>query len=341
MRRQSIVGAVVTFLSGLLAVFAIMQDWLAVGVLLLSISLLTMLLTILETGRYLARLVRTEGRKSRQTIRADFLSIENSIGSLLEETISTSQNVQKALKDLKATSGSHNEKFRDLEERVKKSSSIDRRHVTNSIRHMTSEVEALLQIFGRFPDTNLPMPPTGGWAIDALSLAHLISLVQDKRPRLVVELGSGTSTVWLGYVCRSIGAKLVTFDHLQEYLQKTQASVARHGLEDVVECRYAPLRPVECSDTTFQWYAPDAFDDLSEIDLLLVDGPPAATGPRARYPALPKLHAKLSEAATIVLDDAHRPDEAGILSKWQEVYPSFKLLDFDTTRISALSRSKI
>ena len=64
------------------------------------------------------------------------------------------------------------------------------------------------------------MPVSGGWAIDAQSLAYLLEYVRDTKPCLIVEL---SFTMWLGYLCKSIGAKLITVDHLSHYLQQTQA----------------------------------------------------------------------------------------------------------------------
>jgi hypothetical protein len=53
----------------------------------------------------------------------------------------------------------------------------------------------------------------------------------------------------------------------------------------------------------------DAFRDIDEIDLLLVDGPPGSLGEMARYPALHVLESQLASNAVVILDDADRPDE--------------------------------
>ena len=66
----------------------------------------------------------------------------------------------------------------------------------------------------------------------------------------------------------------------------------------------------------FQWYEVDAFRDLNEIDLLLVDGPPGSLGETARYPALHVLESRLAPNAVVILDDADRPDEQGIVRRW-------------------------
>ena len=68
--------------------------------------------------------------------------------------------------------------------------------------------------------------------------------------------------------------------------------------------------------TEYQWYDPEIFTDISEIDLLVVDGPPEIVGSEARYPAVPLLEQRLAAKAMIVLDDAERNDEDRIAARW-------------------------
>jgi hypothetical protein len=54
--------------------------------------------------------------------------------------------------------------------------------------------------------------------------------------------------------------------------------------------------------------------------MLVVDGPPEATGPDARFPALFVLEPKLADTATIVFDDVNRQDEQAALRRWTETF---------------------
>jgi predicted O-methyltransferase YrrM len=160
------------------------------------------------------------------------------------------------------------------------------------------------------------MPSSGGFALNPTDLLDLLHLVRTRKPRLVVELGSGTSTVWMAYLMQQIGGKLISLDHDHGYAEKTRAALAQHGLTEVAEVRDAPLRPVVLDGRTFPWYDVDALADLSDVDLLVIDGPPEKTGPDARYPALRVLEKQLADEATILFDDAHRPAEQAALAKW-------------------------
>jgi predicted O-methyltransferase YrrM len=185
------------------------------------------------------------------------------------------------------------------------------------LRAQTREVEALLQLFHGF-SPRAPMPSSGGFALNPTDLLGLLHLVRTRRPRLVLELGSGTSTVWLAYVLKEIGGRLISLDHDAGYAAKTQAHLAEHGLSDVAEVREAPLEPVLLEGRSFPWYASAALDDLRGVDLLVIDGPPEKTGKDARYPAMRVLENRLADAATVIFDDAHRKDEQAAMRKWVE-----------------------
>jgi len=185
------------------------------------------------------------------------------------------------------------------------------------LRAQTGEVEALVQLFQGFTP-RAPMPSSGGFALNPTDLLDLLQLIRTRKPKLVLELGSGTSTVWIAYALEKAGGRLVSLDHDPGYAEKTRAALVAHGLTEVAEVRDAPLRPVLLDGRSFPWYDTDALADLREVDLLLIDGPPEKTGPDARYPAMRVLEDKLADAATVVFDDAHRHDEQQALRKWVE-----------------------
>jgi len=209
-----------------------------------------------------------------------------------------------------------------------------------AMKEETRQIEALLQVLPNLP-SNALLPSSGGWAMNARGLAHLADIVRVERPRLVLELGSGTSTVWLGHVLSGTGARLVSLDHNAEYAEATLEELGRHGLRQDVEVRIAPLKLVELAGSEFSWYDPDAIADLSEVDILLVDGPPKATGEQARWPALPMLLSRLSPGAVVLLDDIVRGEEIETLDRWMNEYPEFVREDERVSELAVLRRSPL
>jgi predicted O-methyltransferase YrrM len=207
------------------------------------------------------------------------------------------------------------DRHRELSDAVARVQRIADRGVRDLRFAVPREVEATVQLFQGFTP-RAPMPSSGDYALNPTDLLELLFLVRSRRPRLVLELGSGTSTIWLGYVLEQTGGRLISLDHDPEYAGRTRAALRAHGLTGVAEVRDAPLAPVEVGDRTYSWYDPAVCEDLDGIDFLLVDGPPAAVGPDSRYPALPVTGARLADRATIVFDDANRKDEQAAIERW-------------------------
>lgn len=182
------------------------------------------------------------------------------------------------------------------------------------------------------------MPPLRGWAASPDVLRILVRIIDRDRPELVVECGSGASSVWIGYALRKAGAgRLVAIEHDARYAELSRALVAAHALADIVEVRHAPLTPVpaELADgvsAEVPWYDTEALTDLKGVGLVFIDGPPAATGPEARYPAVPALLSSCAEGAVFVLDDADRLDERALGDRWLAAHPELTRVEEATEK---------
>ena len=196
--------------------------------------------------------------------------------------------------------------------------------IKTEIRQTFRQLEALQNLSAALPASEL-LPATRGWAASPDLLVVLVDLVITERPSLVVECGSGASTLWLALAMRRFGidGRIIALDHDPVFGGKTRDLLARHDVRDLAEVRDAPLESFSLDGETYSWYARRAWEDLTGIDLLFVDGPPATTGHQARYPALPLLSGSLSPAATVVLDDLVVPDMQKVLRLWLDAYPDF------------------
>ena len=202
--------------------------------------------------------------------------------------------------------------------------SLDK-EIKKEIRQTFRQLEALQNLSAVLPPSDV-LPATRVWAASPDLLLVLVDLVIAERPALVVECGSGASTLWLALAMRrfEIDGRIVALDHDPVFAGKTRDFLARHDVGDLAEVRDAPLESFSLDGETYSWYARRAWEDLSGIDLLFVDGPPATTGHQARYPALPLLSGSLSPAATAVLDDLVVPDMQKVLQVWLDAYPDFR-----------------
>ena len=140
-----------------------------------------------------------------------------------------------------------------------------------------------------------------------------------------MELGSGNTTLFLGHVAQENGAQLHSIEHDKKWIQQGRERLKAWKVEDTARIHHAPLRPYEKGSIPAQWYDVDTISQVlpDQIDLLIVDGPPAfgAQESMARLPALPVLKSRLSAGALVVLDDYHRKGEKEIIELWREEMP--------------------
>jgi predicted O-methyltransferase YrrM len=178
-----------------------------------------------------------------------------------------------------------------------------------------------------------------GWAASAVLLSDISSEIRLRQPKLILELGSGVSTVVMAYALEEIGeGHIVSLEHDKEYMDRTLAELDRHGLASWVDLRHAPLKPVNIEGNEWIWYDTNILGDLDRIDMVVVDGPPFETQTMARYPALPVVAARLSPSAVVVLDDADRRDERRCLKRWREEFPDLDLELRDSPKGTAILR---
>lgn len=188
------------------------------------------------------------------------------------------------------------------------------------------QTQAVANLFALVPVRGV-IPFMGGWAASPDLVVVLVQEVLTRRPALVVECGSGVSTLWMALVIDHFGleTRIVSLDHDPEYAEQTRQTLRDHGVAHVAEVRDAPLGPAGLEGHDTDWYAVEAIEDLHDIGLLFVDGPPDTTGPLVRLPAVPLLRDRLAPRASVVLDDAVRAGEQEVTTRWQAVLPDFTL----------------
>ena len=186
-------------------------------------------------------------------------------------------------------------------------------------KRVTAELDALLQVH-QLANLAGQLPLMGGFALAPRGMLQAVRLASRPGLKLIVECGSGTSTFYMARALEQsgVGGRLVALEHLPEYAEQTRSALREHGLEHIAEVRLAPLEEVTFNGEAFMWYSHSAIEDLDEIGLLLVDGPPKSSGSMTRYPALPLLGGRLSNGAVILVDDVQRRDEGVMIARWLE-----------------------
>jgi predicted O-methyltransferase YrrM len=197
------------------------------------------------------------------------------------------------------------------------------------VRQSASRLEALQAVHAVLRPS-APMPPYRPWAASPQLVRQIVTAIFERRPKLVVELGSGTSTLWIAEALRAVGAgRVISVDHEARFARATEDALALRKLGDVATVVHAPLAALPLDDQTWRWYDPRAFLPLidADVDLVIVDGPPGKLQARSRYPALSILWKHLAPSALVILDDAARRHERAIARLWTAAHPELTLTE--------------
>lgn len=198
----------------------------------------------------------------------------------------------------------------------------DSKCIKRETEALFSQIQALLALERKLHLQDA-LPPMRGWAGSPDFLLKTAEEALRRKPTTVMECSSGTSTVVLARCLQLNGSGHVySLENSPEFAVKTRALLAQHGLSDWATVLDAPL---VSKATPTPWYDESAIPtELPAIDMLVVDGPPASTAPLARYPALPRLHSRMSANCILMLDDADRVDEIEIVKRWQSEFSDFE-----------------
>lgn len=162
----------------------------------------------------------------------------------------------------------------------------------------------------------------GPWTIDGQTITFLERVIRTVRPNVILEFGSGVSTLCLAtFLSLTGGEKVISIEQDEDHLQATESSLRRAGLLEFAELHLVPVGPVRVGqDETvcYQLTELDPFPLFERIvDLVFIDGP-AGEGP-VRFGTLPMVLPYLSAECVFFMDDGLRDEEIETASRWQQM----------------------
>ena len=179
---------------------------------------------------------------------------------------------------------------------------------------------------------NDDIPYTPDWSAAADFLQIITDYCLEQKPTTIFECSSGLSTLVLARCCQinNLG-HVYSLENGEEYASKTIQHIKNYQLEKYATVIHAPLTDLKINMINYQWYDLSKVPDTN-IDMLVIDGPPGFMQKNSRYPAIPMLYEKLSKHSIVYLDDAGREDEKEIISLWKKEHKSIKHRYIETER---------
>lgn len=185
------------------------------------------------------------------------------------------------------------------------------------------QAEALQSLYLELGFTK-SLPPTRRGAGSPDFLLELARAVLARRPRVIVESGSGVSTLVLARAAQLNGhGHVSSLEDDPVHSGRMRRLLEDHGLAEWATILDAPLREHRVGGHPYAWYAEEGLPPAG-IDMLVVDGPPRRVGRLARYPAGPLLFPRLAETGVVFLDDANRRSERRVLQRWAAEFPHLR-----------------
>jgi hypothetical protein len=218
------------------------------------------------------------------------------------------------------------------------------KQITKQIAITTQQLEAHQALQALIGDVAAPLH---GWPISPDFALQLVRLIRDNDYHLIIEFGSGTSTLLGLRAIEKFGLhsapldpsleRLLTFEHLDTYHQKTTGLVSDCSNRALLNLCLSPLGQWADATGNYSYYSGIAaiaesihalsFAFQSHLKLLVViDGPPGATCHWARYPAIPIVldaASGMDLSIDFLLDDMIRTDEKEIAMAWEHQFKAF------------------
>jgi hypothetical protein len=107
-----------------------------------------------------------------------------------------------------------------------------------------------------------------------LRLIHIAKLVCERRPKVVLEFGTGVSTVFFAQLLSQYGGRIVSFEQSRTYYDSVQQAFP-DALRDTADIRLEPVR--------LSWFGSYRgiyfdFEPPAAVDLVYIDGPARTRG---------------------------------------------------------------
>jgi predicted O-methyltransferase YrrM len=215
----------------------------------------------------------------------------------------------------------------------------------NKYEEHIEDLLALQVLSALFPDEYVPITSS---SLRPQSLVYVLNDILINGRKTILEFGCGISTLLFGMLSKSndLNLNIISVDHDADWIMVVKKYIEKYALKQYVTLVHTPLIPYKCNSFQgLEWYDVKYIENyLSanfkqfQIDLVLIDGPPAyeKSIQFSRYPAMEFVINKLnSDRFSIFIDDTNRTGEKKIIELWEKEYGlKFKYLSKDFSFVS-------
>ena len=184
--------------------------------------------------------------------------------------------------------------------------------------------------------SDIKLPLNRGYAASPDFLNEVLETIEQIRPKRILEASCGISSISISeFLIKNnwTDVEHIALEHDEFYWKECNEKI-RNDKSQII---HAPIKEYSIEGKSWKWYDIEKVKDFENIDLIIIDGPPAYLQKLSRYPALPLLHQNLSPNCVVLLDDCYRPQEQTIASRWAESYNFNKKILYSEKGIGKLT----
>jgi hypothetical protein len=196
--------------------------------------------------------------------------------------------------------------------------------VARHTEYLGRQVEALQNLYAVLPVARR-VPPMSTWPAPPDTVLYVVERLVSDRPSLVVECGSGGSTLWLALAVSNFAleARIVALESTPERADQTNELLAAHGVQELVDVRHAAIEPMEVDGGVVHWYSRPAWSDLDRIGLVVV-GTCRVAGEGEVLGAVTLLGERVLRDGLVVIDERIGASAHEDVDRWLAVTPAFR-----------------
>lgn len=174
------------------------------------------------------------------------------------------------------------------------------------------QVRELITLFSNLKSADSNHTEVDTFATTSDGVLLVSDVVRRHRPKVVVQLGTGLSTIWLAMLARAFKTRVVSASHCEKALMSTKQMIEDWGIDESVDLRSVPQMEVGNETSESGSLNPSVLDDLVQIDMLVVHASRQEPALDNLIAALPRLKDQLMPNAPVILDgflhnQAHHP----------------------------------
>lgn len=156
----------------------------------------------------------------------------------------------------------------------------------------------------------------------------LINEIEKSPPRLLLEVGSGSSTALFAALAEKYGFRVLSLENhagSMEYVRSLLSGSPGEGRLMLKKCDF--VRQHYSDGAPYWWYNIDLGGMGEKFDFVFVDGPMGLLV--GRNGALPEIIPHLAKEHRIYLDDVQRPHEQDCLREWKKYYNDLEVVTYE------------